>query len=374
MYSENNLVKIAKRENNNKRNYLVMNSLQGKHIKTSPKMAFEMFGALADILKREYSDEKILVVGFAETATAIGARVAYGMKFDYIQTTREVIEGVEYLFFTEAHSHATEQKLVKDDIDEVIGDIDRIIFVEDEVTTGNTILDIINIIDKNYENRINYSVASILNGMDENSLKIYESRNIKVHYLVKTEHSKYSEVAERYKTDGKYIMPDINDAKDKYTEFEIDGALNPRRKVSSETYDKACEDLYSKISEKINFESDEKILVIGTEEAMYQALYVGCRLEEKGLKVFSHSTTRSPIATDIHEDYPVHTRYELKSLYDSERKTFIYDLKKYDKVLIITDAVRGNKGSDKDYGINSLVNALKFNNNENIYLVRWLCN
>ena len=351
-----------------------MNSLQGKHIKTSPKKAFEMFDALADILKSEYTDEKILVVGFAETATAIGARIAYDMQLDYIQTTREVIEGVEYLFFTEAHSHATEQKLVKDDIDEVIGNIDRIIFVEDEVTTGNTILDIINIIDKNYEIKIQYSVASILNGMDKASLERYKKRNINVHYLVKTDHSKYSEIAEKYTSDGSYIVPDINFVKDTYTKFEIDGGINPRRKVSSEFYNEACEKLFNNIRKIIDFSNDEKILVLGTEEAMYQALYVGYRLEENGLNVYSHSTTRSPIATDIHNDYPVHTRYELISLYDSERKTFIYDLEKYDKVLIITDAVKGAESVEKDYGINSLVNALKANDNEKIYIVRWIYN
>lgn len=371
MYSENILVKIAKRENNNKRKYLVMNCLQGKHIKTSPKKSLEMFDALADILKKEYIGEKILVVGFAETATAIGARIAYNLNFDYIQTTREVIDNVEYLFFTEAHSHATEQKLVKDDIDSVIGNIDRIIFVEDEVTTGNTILDIINIIDKNYEDKIKYSVASILNGMDKASLEIYENKNINVHYLVKTDHNKYDDIVEEYKSDGSYIKPDINDAKDKYTELQVNGGENPRRKVSSKLYNEACENLYIKINEKIEFNLNEKILVIGTEEAMYQALYTGCRLEENGLNVYSHSTTRSPIATDMHKDYPVHKRYELISVYDSERKTFIYDLEKYDKVLIITDAV---KEADKDYGINSLVNALSSNGNEKIYVVRWICN
>mgnify|MGYP000267290911 CR=1 FL=1 len=55
---------------------------------------------------------------------------------DYIQTTREVIPGVNYLFFSEEHSHATEQKLVKDDIDRAAAETDRIIFIEDEVTTG----------------------------------------------------------------------------------------------------------------------------------------------------------------------------------------------------------------------------------------------
>jgi len=92
----------------------------------------------------------VLVIGFAETATAIGAAVAVDMNTNYIQTTREIIDGVDYLFFSEEHSHATEQKLVKNDIESIIYDIDRIIFVEDEVTTGNTILNIIMILEKLY--------------------------------------------------------------------------------------------------------------------------------------------------------------------------------------------------------------------------------
>ncbi len=40
MYKEEDLVRIAKRENNTKRKYLVVNRLQGKHIPVSPKNAF----------------------------------------------------------------------------------------------------------------------------------------------------------------------------------------------------------------------------------------------------------------------------------------------------------------------------------------------
>ena len=55
---------------------------------------------LWQILSREkYKDEKLLLVGFAETATAIGAQAAITVGADYIQTTREVIPGVNYLFF-----------------------------------------------------------------------------------------------------------------------------------------------------------------------------------------------------------------------------------------------------------------------------------
>ena len=147
-YTESDLVKIAKRENNTKRNYLVVNPLQGKHIPVRPSKALSLFSSLVDTFREEYQNERLLLVGFAETATAIGSQAAISFGAKYIQTTREPIANVEYLFFSEEHSHATEQKLVKNDIDSAVDDIDRIVFIEDEVTTGNTILNIINILDK----------------------------------------------------------------------------------------------------------------------------------------------------------------------------------------------------------------------------------
>lgn len=101
MYTETELVKIAKRENNKKRSYLVVNRLQGKHIPVSPKEAFQMFGELAELINKSYPTEKLLLIGFAETATAIGAALAGELDCYYIQTTRENIENVDYLYFSE---------------------------------------------------------------------------------------------------------------------------------------------------------------------------------------------------------------------------------------------------------------------------------
>lgn len=109
---------------------------------------------------------------------AIGAEIAVVWEQSIYQTTREVIEGVEYLYFSEEHSHATEQKLVKDDIDAVIDDIDRIVFAEDEVTTGKTILNIIDRIEQYYPGKVKFSVASLLNGMSKEHLAQYEERKI----------------------------------------------------------------------------------------------------------------------------------------------------------------------------------------------------
>jgi len=373
IYTEQDLVQIAKRENNNKRKYLVVNRLQGKHIPVKPHEALAMFGALADILRGRYEKETLLVIGFAETATAIGAAVAVKLGADYIQTTREQIPDVEYLYFSEEHSHATEQKLVKDDIDRVIHTIDRIVFIEDEVTTGKTILNMITILRKQYSKKIKFSVASIFNGMDETALDVYQKYDMELFWLVKTNHAVYTEIAESYRGDGSYIVckneegeseKEIHSEISSMEQIKMNRHMDTRRIVNSAEYAKYCETLYQEIVGRIDLDSTQTMLVLGTEEFMYPAFYAANRFEEQGKNVWFHATTRSPIAVSTEDDYPFHTRYELKSLYDSERTTYIYDLQQYDTVVIITDA---NDGMTE--GIHSLVSALKLCGNEHILLV-----
>lgn len=365
MYTEKELVRIAKRENNTKRKYLVVNALQGKHIPVKADEAFGMFRCLADKLRGEYRNEHILLIGFAETATAIGAVLAIELDLPYIQTTREIIDGADYLFFTEAHSHATEQKLVKEDIDTIAEKTDRIIFVEDEVTTGNTILDIIGVIKKNYGKRIKFSVASLLNGMDGSALKKYADNNIDIYFLVKTTHDRYTKIAEKFICDGKYHKCDITIPKVNFKEYKICGRTDARRITNGADYHVACHELWLDIKNKIDCKA-ESIIVIGTEECMYPALYVSAMLEKAGIESKCQSTTRSPIEVSSETSYPLRDRYELVSFYDDEIKTFIYDIEKYDKVLIVTDSeYRGSKG------VNSLINALCSAGNSNIFLIRW---
>lgn len=394
MYTEAELVRIAKRENNTRRKYLVVNRLQGKHIPVSPKEALQMFRSLAELIKEAYPSERLLMVGFAETATAIGAAVAIECQAAYMQTTREVIDGVDYLYFSESHSHATEQKLVKTDLDKIIGKTDRIVFIEDEVTTGNTILNIVRLIQKTYAQPVSFAVASILNGMNEEALENYKNLKIPVHYLVKTAHDTYTEIAEQYQADGtchictkpqekeveqqkgvqqQIEMQQTKEAQQPIEVQEISGWINARRLHTADTYKQACEQLWQEIQQKYGYtkytketETGRRILVLGTEEFMYPALYVGAKLEEAGYTVRMHATTRSPIAVSKEEKYPLHTRYELASLYDKNRTTFVYDLAEYEEVLVLTDAQK-----QETEGWESLQRALTLNHNRQIRGIRW---
>lgn len=374
-YTQEQLVRVAKRENNKKRGYLVVNPLQGKHVPVAPSLAMNMIKDLGRLVKQAYPKERLLAVGFAETATAIGAGVASVLDCYYMQTTREEIEGVTFLHFSEVHSHATSQKVVREDISSIVGEIDRIVFVEDEVTTGNTILNIVNIIQKEFGENIRFAVASLLNGMNEQARLNYENRGIDIHYLVKTNHENYEEIAGQYKEDGEYrtnsslqsMGVDETDFK-KILVFHALGYENARRLVRADDYEKSCAGLLEQVSGLVPEECKD-ILVLGTEEFMYPPLYVARGLEEQGKKVSFHATTRSPIAVSRQKDYVLHTRYQLTSLYEKERTTFVYNLRKYDDVLVITDASVSSDSSSQ--GMAELIGALREAGNEKVQFVSW---
>lgn len=381
MYTEE-LAVIAKRENNTKRSYLVVNPYQGKHIPVDPEKALEMFGVLGEQVRNRCQGERLLLIGFAETATAIGEALAIQLDTYYMQTTREQIPSVEYLYFSESHSHATEQKLVKDDLDRILPKIDRIVFVEDEVTTGNTIGKIVRLIRETYEKEVLFSAASLLNGMNQEAQNIYQEQKIDTLYLVKTDHSRYGEIAERYAGNGRYHMKNTEPVTEPFTEFEeiflghkgMDAAgsgaafhpVNARRLHKGTDYRQACEGMWQEVSRRIPLERGQKILVLGTEEFMYPALYLARKIQGLGHQVRCHATTRSPIAVSQEAQYPLKERYELASMYDPARRTYIYDLEASDLVLVLTDA-----DPAEPEGWNSLQHAINASGSKQIKLIRW---
>lgn len=365
-YTEQELAAVAKRENNKKRSYLVVNRLQGKHVPVSPGKALRMFGSLAELLLEEYRGERLLLIGFAETATAVGAAVAEKLGALYIQTTREQIQDVEYFYFSEQHSHATEQKLVKDDLDRVMERVDRIIFIEDEITTGNTIRNIIELLKKAYPGCAGFSAASLLNGMAKTYQEEYAKSGIRLHWLLRTCHDSYEERAADCRGDGICHGCDSSLPAVVPEEYRISGCRDARRLTDGTLYKTACRQMGREAVERLQPVRGERILVIGTEEFMYPALVLASMLEEKTGWVRCHSTTRSPILVSSEAWYPLHERYELRSLYDRQRTTFLYDLSAYDRVCMVTDA-----GEEEKEGLYSLINALVSCGNERICVIRW---
>ncbi len=371
-FEKDDLIRIAKRENNSRRSYLYVNPLQGKHVPASPSLSLRLFEALAKKLEEVYPKEKILVIGFAETATAIGATIACRAKnvLCYMNTTREEIAGADYLFFTESHSHAREQRLVINGLEKVLDQIDRIVFAEDEVTTGNTIEKIIRLLQEKYrEKALKFGILSILNSMSKERLTEMESYGFSCGYL--------------YHIPPQYRISEI----EKYLEQESEEKAEPAEEAVPvrvirkgnywnsrlvtpviEAKEKAEHFTDAVLAALPELEEAESLLILGTEEFMFPGLLVGQKAEAlwPDKKIRFHATTRSPIEVFLEEDYPLHKRAEMESLYEEGRKTFIYNLEQYDHVLIITDAEQ-----IWEEGLKSLMKALRQCGNEKMTLIQW---
>ena len=370
-YSVDSLVRLAKRDNNTIRPYLYVNPMQGKHIPTNPEEVLDMCFELAKKVNVTYPNDRLYVIGFAETATGIASAISHYLNnvVYYQNTTREYKDGEKYLFFTESHSHATDQMLRASNLRDCLASVDRVLFVDDEVTTGNTICKLINRIRKEFDvPNLKYSIASILNSVPRERLKLMEKDSIDCLFL--------SELPFEYKQESiinieydkqRDIIIDSNkvSAVDK---IEFLNPINVRGVTRFSDYDKAIIGFSNAIEQELKKEHYKDTLVLGTEEFMYPSFVIGQRLIKNNISktVKIHSTTRSPMIASGQFGYPLTTRYQIKSLYDELRSTYIYNLNKYDKVIVVTDAIEYNKG------FSDLKCALESVGNRDILLARWI--
>lgn len=362
-YNENELITIARRDNNNKRPFLLVNPLQGKHIPTSPSSCLALFAALAERVfeNSSHSYEHTLIIGFAETATAIGLGLAVYAPFPaaYIQTTREHFEGKTFLYFNEEHSHATDQMVIREFLDEHLQKDTHIIFAEDEVTTGKTIENFIHVLNKTYPAyQFSFEIASILNGMGEEKRRLLQAQGISIHYLLPVPAYDYEKILSEYAYEEslrfyckKSQETKLTFEKEQYKDTPLSSVKilypenyqNTRFGVMAPDYQKICRQLSENIVAETNLASisGQRILVLGTEELMYAGIYLGNYIEKHtdNLVLF-HATTRSPILPSSEENYPLHSRYELTSFYEQNRTTYLYNLDTYDLCLLLTDSTQ----------------------------------
>ena len=144
--------------------------------------------------------------------------------------------------------------------------------------------------------------------------------------------------------------------------------VNPRLGCSAKEYQMCCMHLVEQIYNIVCSNTIKSILILGTEECMYPAILTGEYIEKKGIckTVKTHSTTRSPIVPRVQQQYPIFNRISFESLYEKGRKTYLYNLEKYDIVIIVTDAQNYNKTGEQQ-----LLQSLKSYGNETVTIINW---
>ncbi|MEU3856182.1 phosphoribosyltransferase [Streptomyces sp. NPDC028722] len=149
---------------NPKRAHLLVSNVLGKHVPQTPSVVhghgFRLGRRVAELLGTQTA--AAVVLGYAETATGLGHAVADGLgTAPYLHSTRRPVAGVARAGgFEESHSHATSHLLLPEDPGLLSGD-GPLVLVDDEFSTGNTVLNTIRDLHERYPRR-RYVVVALV--------------------------------------------------------------------------------------------------------------------------------------------------------------------------------------------------------------------
>lgn len=390
-FSRNNII-VEHRSNNPKRDFLFVNTVQGKHIPCSPDDTIKMCKELAKLINSAVKNEKILVVGFCETATAIANIIADNLNTDsyVIQTTREDIgeKGKQLLTFEEEHSHATTQRLMtyansgcsgtcgcdgacssnckcKDTQSLDFNDYTYVLFIDDEISTGRTILNFINAFRKTSSVKLKFGVASICNWQSDENREKFRTNGIETFSLLSgklvgedTKMFNASSDVELNKSNDYFNLND-SDYENRTPRISMEGVTGI---ISGNKFEGIRLFEYERLGHKAKadmtnmcgiFSSFHKnictnIRVVGTEEFMYWPIKIAEMLEKDGYSVRVQNTTRSSIDSIKGSKLGITSKFIVPSVYDDNRVNYLYNLdtlNKGDYVLFITDTELSDKAN-----------------------------
>lgn len=333
---------FAKRENNPKRDFIILNTRQAKHFPSAPASSLALMEALGQRLSEDGRAEKpAVVIGFAETAVAIGA-VAAGFFRDcfYVTTTRENLpDWANSVNFEEAHSHASHHTLCVRD-EEIFRRAEQIILVDDEFTTGRTAINLIKALGGCLARDCRVYAGAF--AASEESLENLRGAGITPIILSRLEDIVNRKFPENFSSDNKVQPREYGEI------LRRNSVFNPRLGVSADRYLDECRRFCSEIADEFTADLAKTVEIVGTEEFCYPPLLLGKMLSDKFGRVVVHCVTRSPMlpANSDREpfaqpqplEYPLVNRAALKSLYNPERKVFLYNTQPCDISIIMTDA------------------------------------
>ncbi|MFH8340744.1 phosphoribosyltransferase [Streptomyces sp. AM6-12] len=150
---------------NPKRAHLLVSHVLGKHVPQTPSVVYGhgvRLGRRVHALLGPAEAARAVVLGYAETATGLGHAVADGLgTAPYLHSTRRPVAGVAPAGgFEESHSHATSHLLLPSDPGLLAGD-GPLVLVDDEFSTGNTVLNTIRDLHARYPRR-RYVVVALV--------------------------------------------------------------------------------------------------------------------------------------------------------------------------------------------------------------------
>ncbi|MET9768592.1 phosphoribosyltransferase [Streptomyces sp. NPDC006415] len=323
---------------NPKRAHLLVSNVLGKHVPQRPSVVhgagFEL-GERVRALLGEEEARRAVVLGYAETATGLGHAVADGLRdAPYLHSTRRPVAGVKQAGgFEEAHSHATSHLLLPEDPGLFERDASALVLVDDEFSTGNTVLNTIRALHELHprERYVIVALVDMRSPADRDRLTDFAAEiGARVDLVTRAagtvslpdgvlERGQALVAAQEAGEAGEAFAsaPPSAPAPAPVTRVDLAwpaGVPDGGRHGFTPTHRAALEAALPGMAERIAAAlggEPRRVLVLGFEELMYAPLRLGTALEETlgaDTEVRYSTTTRSPVLAVDDPGYAIRTR------------------------------------------------------------------
>lgn len=279
---------------NPRRLYLFVSKVLGKHWPVRPQVMHRVHQRLA--AKIAHLPGPLLVIGMAETATALGRGVAEEAAWQtgrddilYLQTTRCRLSRPLALEFDESHSHAPDHAvyLPEPALQPLFRAARSLVLVDDEISTGRTLAELAGAylrLNPRVEQVALASITCWLGAARQRALSMQLERPITVPAMIEGEfrfevNPGFPPPALPLTVAGSGAYHDATTADPARTGVMAGGWMDPLS-------------LWDRVRAR---ERDRSLTVIGTGEFAYTPFRMALALEKEGYDVRYQSTTRSPI-------------------------------------------------------------------------------
>lgn len=414
------LFKMATRINK-KRRFLFVSTVLGKHLAVRPQVPIltgtllammyhhKLTGEKAELLPtvvqalkqhekapevlQQVEDkgidliEETLFIGFAETATALGHAVfnAFQSKATYIHTTRELLPDIEpFVTFEEEHSHATSHRVYSEQPDKLL-QAKRIVLIDDELTTGNTVVNMVETLRKKFPFVKHYTVLSILDWRSEQQQAVFKQLETEWDVtidFISIMGGQFACIGEPTLT-SEQVEATTQEAEEMtllsvaepieqkhYRSIAENGIENKApymlatgRFMLTVEQHKEQKNTIKSIAEQLKeLRTDGPALVIGTGEFMYVPMQLATHLGEN---VYVHSTTRSPIYCAEEPGYTITEKIAFESPENNGVENYLYNIQShpYTELFLVVERI-----ADKGV-VARVVQALQSVSNAKIYVI-----
>lgn len=321
------LFDIAERRNP-KRAFLFVSKVLGRHIPVPPSTMRQVYSRLASQFTASLPGP-VLFIGMAETAVGLGAGVFDELRHQYdeavyLTSTRHPVDGELLCEFKEEHSHATDHLIYLPDDEEMrrwVSEARTLVLIDDEATTGNTFINLLSALRSSGKLcQLEHVVTVTLTDWSNNALPARCPLPVTPISLVSGQWG-WTPFPEAPVP----VMPEVN-------------------VTSRGTWDIVGKQSWGRLGmvapaadlgQGMTTPRNERILVLGTGEFVWEPFLLAERLEAEGNSVFYSSTTRSPIALG----YAIESVISFTDNYGLGIPNFVYNVahQQFDRVLLCTE-------------------------------------